>query len=149
MILVSRPPNTPTPSLIHTLDEDLLVFLRKPYVDSASAGYDPPVTIPTANNPETRDRLLAYACVVYDAFVTRQLPPRSVPFEHASLLLPLLELLHRLHPYNSPIALLLGCMYHHQNFTQRSLQINRHILRYDPQNVRPCPLLSGSLIGDI
>ena len=149
MILVSRPPNIPTPSLIHTLDEDLVAFLERPYEASTVAGGGLQVATPTANNPETRDRLLAYAYVVYDASVTCQLPSRSIPFEHASLLLPLLELLHGLHPYNSPIALLLGCVYHHHDSTQRSIQINRHILRYDPQNVRPCSPPSGSLIRGI
>ncbi|KAF9781160.1 hypothetical protein BJ322DRAFT_256213 [Thelephora terrestris] len=135
MILVSRPPTTPTPSPIHTLDDDLVAFLESPYVDNAAVAAGLPVATTTANNPETRDRLLAYACVMYDAFVTCQLPSQSIPSEHASLLLPLLELLHGCHPYNSPIALLLGCVYHHHNLYQRSLQMNRHILQYDPQNV--------------
>lgn len=139
MILVSRPPEVPTPSPIQTLDEDLVAFLQRPYEDDVTAGDDFQIATPTPSNPETRDRLLSYAYTVYDAFVTRQLPPQSIPSEHGALLLPLLELLHGLHPYNSPVALLLGCVYHHHNFVQRSLQINRHILQYDPDNVRSYP----------
>ena len=146
MILVSRPLNVPTPSQIHTLDEDLVIFLRWPYADDATVADNPPVAVLTAKNPETRDRLLDYAYVVYDTFVTRQLPQGSIPPAHASLLLPLMELLHGLHPYNSPIALLLGCVYHHYDLTQRSLKINRHILQHDPENVRLYSLRPGSLI---
>ena len=135
MILVSRPPNVPTPSPIQILDENLVGFLQRPYEDDATPG-DFPVATPAPNNPETRDRLLSYAYVVYDTSVTGQLPPQSIPPGHAALLLPLLELLHGLYPYNPPVALLLGCVYHHHNLVQRSLQINRHILRYDPGNVR-------------
>lgn len=127
MILVSRPSNVPTPSSVQTLDEDLVEFLQRPYEDDAA--------VPSLANPETRDRLLTYAYAVYDTFVTRQLPPRSIPHDHAALLLPLLELLHGLHPNNSPVALLLGCVYYHNNLMQRSLQLNSHILRYDPDNV--------------
>lgn len=136
MILVSRPSNVPTPSPIQTLDEDLVAFLQRPYEDDTAAD-DPPIVTLTPNNPETRDRLLAHAYAIYDTFVTRQLPSRSVPSDHAALLLPLLELLHELSPSNSPIALLLGCVYHHHNLIQRSLQINRRILQHDPHNVRP------------
>lgn len=136
MILVSRPTTVPTPSQIFALDGDLVEFLERPYEDVATTTSGPPVATPTAHNPEIRDRLLAYAYVVYDASVTRQLPQESIPPEHAALLLPLMELLHGLHPYNSSIALLLGCVYHHHDLTQRSLQINRHILQHDPENVR-------------
>lgn len=146
MILISRPPNVPTPSPIYALDEDLFAFLERPYEVAGSA---PPAATTAANNPETRDRLLAYAYVVYDAFTTRQLPPRSIPSEHASLLLPLLELLHGLHPYHSSIALLLGCVYHHHNLIQRSLEINRHILQHDPQNVCAHSLQSGQFIRSV
>lgn len=146
MILVSRPPNVPTPSQIHTLDADLVAFLQQPYDGDAAAASYPPVAPPTADNPETRDRLLAYAYVVYDTFVTRQLPQGSIPPEHEALLLPLMELMHGLNPYNPSIALLLGCVYHHQDLTQRSLQINRHILQHDPKNVRSRSLLFMSLI---
>lgn len=145
MILVSRPPDVPTPSSTQILGEDLAAFLQRPYENDTAAGGGSPITTPTPNDPETRDRLLAYAYAVYDVFITRQLPPQSIPPDHAVLLLPLLELLHGLHPYHSPIALLLGCVYHHNNLTQRGLQINRHILQYDPQNVRlhfPSPFLS-------
>jgi len=135
MILVSRPPTVPTPSPIKTLDEDLVTFLRRPYEGDATTG-DFPIATPAPNNPETRDRLLSYAYTVYDSSVTRQLPPHSIPPGHAAFLLPLLELLHGLHPYNTPVSLLLGCVYHHHDLVQRSLQINRHILRYDPDNVR-------------
>jgi len=136
MILVSRPSSIPTPSPIQTLDEDLVAFLQVPYEDDATTGGGFPVATPAPNNPETRDRLLSYAYALYDSYVTRQLPPQSVPPGHGALLLPLLELLHGLYPYNSPVALLLGCVYHYQDLVQRSLQINRHILRYDPGNVR-------------
>ena len=136
MILVSRPPNVSTPSPIQILAEDFVAFVQRPYMDDATAGGDLPITTPTPNNPETRDHLLSYAYVVYDASITQQLPPQSIPPGHAALLLPLLELLHGQHPYNSPVALLLGCVYHYHDLVQRSLQINRHILRYDPDNVR-------------
>lgn len=136
MILVSRPPDVPTPSSAQTLGEDLVAFLQRPYEDDPAAGGGFPVTTPTPRDPETRDRLLTYAYAVYDTFITRQLPSQSIPPDHAALLLPLLELLHGLYPYNSPISLLLGCVYHHHDLTQRSLQINRHILQYDPHNVR-------------
>lgn len=136
MILISRPPSVPTPSLIQILEEDLVAFLERPYENDATAGGDLPVETPAPNNPETRDRLLSYAYAVYDSSVTRQLPPQSTPPRHAALLLPLLELLHGLYPYNSPVALLLGCVYHYHDLFQRSLQINRHILQYDPDNVR-------------
>lgn len=145
MILVSRPPNVLTPSQIHTLDEELVAFLQWPYEVSAAAAGDPSVATPTANNPETRDRLLAYAYVIYDVAVTRQLPRGSIPLEHGALLLPLMELLHGLYPHNSPIALLLGCVYHHQDLKQRSLQINHHILQYDKDNVCSYSLLSEPL----
>jgi len=137
MILVSRPPDVPTPSSVQTLGEDLVAFLQRPYEDNTAAGGGFPITTPTPANPETRDRLLTYAYAVYDTFITRQLPPQSIPSDHAALLLPLLDLLHGLHPHDSPTALLLGCVYHHYDLTQRSLQISRHILQYDPQNVRP------------
>lgn len=144
MILVSRPSNVPTPSPIMTLDEDLADFLQRPYEDNIAIGGpgELPVTTSGPSNPETRDRLLAYAYVVYDTFVTRQLPQDSIPSGHASLLLPLLELLHGLYPYNTPIALLLGCVYHHHDLIQRALRINGHILQYDPTNVRSSSLLS-------
>lgn len=145
MIFVSRPPDVPTPSSTQTLDEDLVDFLQRPYEDNAATS-DFQTAIPTPNNPETRDRLLTYAYAVYDTFITRQLPPRSIPSDHAALLLPLLELLHGLYPYNSPVALLLGCVYHHQDLIQRSLEINHHILRYDPDNVRSCSLFHRLLI---
>ena len=135
MILVSRPLDEPTPSPAQTLDEDLVAFLQRPYEDDATIDGDPPIATPAPRDPQTRDRLLSYAYTVYDTFVTRELPVRSIPPNHAALLLPLLELLHGLSPYNSPIALLLGCVYHHQNLIQRSLDINHHILRYDPDNV--------------
>ena len=147
MILVSRPPNVPTPFPIHTLDDDLIAFLERPYETNAIADGGLPVTTTTPNNPETRDRLLAYAYLIYDAVVTRQLSQGSIPPGHSALLLPLMELLHGLHPHNSPIALLLGCVYHHYDLTQRSLEINSQILQYDPQNVRSrCSLLSRPLI---
>jgi len=139
MVLVSRPPDVPTPSPTQTLDEDLLDFLQRPYEDDAAAGGHPPIATLTLNSPQTKDRLLAYAYAVYDTFVTRQLPTRSIPPDHAALLLPLLELLHGLYSYDSPVALLLGCVYHHHDLPQRSLQINRHILQYDPNNVRSHP----------
>ena len=142
MILVSRPPSIAVPPSIQTLDEDLAAFLQRPYQDDATAGGNPPIATPALTNPATRDRLLSYAYAVYDTFVTCQLPLRSIPPDHAALLLPLLELLHGLHPYNSPVALLLGCVYHHNDLIQRSLQINHHILRYDPDNVRLYPPLS-------
>lgn len=135
MILVSRPPNMSTLSPTQTLDEDIIAFLQRPYEDDTTAGGDFPIATPAPNNPQTRDRLLSYAYAVYDTFVTRELPVRSIPPDHAALLLPLLELLHGLYPYNSPTALLLGCVYHHHNLIQRSVQINRHILQYDPENV--------------
>lgn len=136
MYLVSRPSNVPTPSPVRTLDEDLAAFLQRPFEGDATAGDGFPIAIPAASNPETRDRLLSYAYAVYDTFVTRQLPLRSIPPGHAALLLPLLELLHGLHPYDSPVALLLGCVYHYHDLVQRSVQVNRHILQYDPGNVR-------------
>ena len=138
MIIASRPPDVPAPSPVQTLDEDLDAFLQGPYRDHTVAGSSP-VAPPTADNPEFRDRLLAYAYGIYDTFVTRQLPHQSIPPHHAVLLLPLLELLHQSHPYNSPIALLLGSVYYHQDLTQRCLQINNHILQYDPHNVPPYP----------
>lgn len=141
MILVSRPSNIPTPSPVQTLDEDLAAFLQRPYEDGTTAGGFP-IATPAPNNPETRDRLLSYAYAVYDTFVMRQLPSQSIPSEHAALLRPLLELLHGLYPYNSPVALLLGCVYHYQNLSQRGLEINRNILRHDPDNVRSYPPLS-------
>lgn len=136
MILISRPPNVPTPSPVFTLDEDLAAFLQRPYEDNPAADSDHPSTTLGPTNSETRDRLLAYAYVVYDTFVTRQLPLQSIPSGHASLLFPLLELLHGLYPHNTPIALLLGCVYHHHDLVQRGLRINRHILQCDPENVR-------------
>ena len=141
MILISRPPNIPTPSPILTLDEDLDAFLQRPYEDDSTIGGDPPVTTVRPRDPEIRDRLLAYAYVVYDTFVTRQLPPQSIPSGHISLLLPLLELLHGLHPYNTDISLLLGCVYHHHDLIQRALRINGNILQNDPQNVSLYSLL--------
>lgn len=146
MILISRPPDIPTPSPIQTLDDDLVAFLQRPYEDNiALAGGDFPIVIPALNNPETKNRLLRYAYVLYDVFVTGQLPTRSVPFEHASLLLPLLELLHGTYPYDSPVALLLGCVYHYHDYTQRSLQVNLHILQHTPDNVRSCSPFSQLL----
>jgi hypothetical protein len=142
MILVSRPSNIPTPSPVQTLDGDLAAFLQRPYEDDAAVGHGFPIATPAPNNPETRDRLLSYAYAVYDTFVTRQLPSGLIPSEHAALLLPLLQLLYGLYPYNSPVALLLGCVYHHHNMIQRGLEINRHILRHDPDNVRSYPPLS-------
>lgn len=145
MILVSRPPNAPIPSPAQALDEDIVAFLQRPYEDDATGDF--PIATPAPKNPQTRDRLLTYAYTVYDTFVTRELPVRSIPLDHAALLLPLLELLHGLYPYNSSIALLLGCVYHYHNLLQRSLQINRHILQYDPDNVCPySSLLDVSLI---
>lgn len=148
MILTSRPSNVPSPSPILTLDEDLVAFLQRPFEDSPASGGSPPVTTLGPSNPEIRDRLLAYAYVIYDTLVTRQLPLQSIPSGHASLLLPLLELLNGLYPYDTPTALLLGCVYSHNDMAQRSLRINHHILQYDPENVRSCSLLSGSLIRD-
>lgn len=147
MNLISRPPNVPSPFPIHALDDDLIAFLERPYEENAAAGSGLPVATTTPNSPETRDRLLAYAYLIYDAVVTRQIPQGSIPPGHSALLLPLMELLHELHPHNPPIALLLGCVYHHYDLTQRSFEINSHILQYDPQNVRSrCSLLSRSLI---
>jgi hypothetical protein len=136
MILISRPSNVPTPSPILTLDEDLVAFLQRPYENNRAGVGVPLLTTPGPSNPETRDRLLAYAYVIYDTFVTQQLPPQSIPPGHTSLLLPLLELLHGLHPYDTPIALLLGCVYNHHDLVQRGLRINGHVLQYDPANVR-------------
>jgi len=147
MILISRPSDVPTPFPIHSLDDDLIAFLERPNEDNAAAGGGLQATTTTPNNPETRDRLLAYAYLIYDAAVTRQLPQGSIPPGHSALLLPLMELLHALHPHNSPIALLLGCVYYHYDLTQRSIDINGHILQYDPQNVRSCCYIpSRSLI---
>ncbi|KAF9645541.1 TPR-like protein [Thelephora ganbajun] len=135
MILISRPPDVPTPPPIQTLDDDLIAFLQRPYEDGVTTGGDFSIANLAPSNPVTRDRLLGYAYAVYDTFVSRQFPTRSTPSAHTALLLPLLELLHGLHPHNSPVALLLGCVYHHHNLIQRSLQINRHILQHDPDNV--------------
>lgn len=146
MILISRPSDVPTPSPILTLGEDIAALLQRPYEDNPAAGDDPSVMISGPSNPETRDRLLAYAYVVYDTSVTRQLPPQSIPSGHASLLLPLLELLHGLYPYNTPISLLLGCVYYHHDLVQRGLWINGHILQYEPGNVRSYSLLYVSWI---
>ena len=146
MILVSRPPDVPTPSPVQTLDEDLDAFLQGPFQGDPAAAGGFRITTTAPNDPEFRGRLLSYAYGVYDTFVTRQLPQQSIPPHHAVLLLPLLELLHELHPHNSPIALLLGSVYYHQDLPQRCLQINNHILQYDPQNVRSRPPL---LVDDL
>ena len=146
MIIVSRPPDVPTPSPVQTLDDDLDDFLQGSCRGPAAAGSFP-IATQTLNNPEFRDRLLAYAYGIYDTFVTRQLPDQSIPPHHTVLLLPLLELLHESHPSNSSIALLLGSVYYHQDFTQRCLQINNHILQYEPHNVHfyPSPSLKYDL----
>lgn len=136
MILVSRPPDIPSPSPIKTLDDDLAAFLERPYEDNAASAGGFPFATPALSNPETKHRLLTYAYVLYDCFVTGQLPTRSIPSDHAALLLPLLELLHGSYPHDSPVALLLGCVYHYHDSTQRSLQINLNILQYDPGNAR-------------
>jgi hypothetical protein len=139
MIIVSRPLDVPTPSPFPTLDEDLDGFLRAPYRNHPAADGGPPVITPTPNDPEFLGRLLSYAYGIYDTFVTRQLPHQSIPSHHAVLLRPLLEVLYESHPSNSSIALLLGSVYYHQDLAQRCLQINNHILQYDPQNVRSYP----------
>ena len=133
--LASRPSDMPTPAPVQPLGEDLVEFLRKPQESSTSADGNPLLMSP-ATDPGIRDRLLAYAYTVYDTSITHQLPPESVLAGHGALLLPLLELLHELRPYDTPIALLLGCVYCHYDLTQRSLQINHDILQYDPHNVR-------------
>lgn len=146
--IASRPSDVPTPAPAQPLDEDLVAVLQRPYDRSTSTDGSSLLTSP-ASDPGTRDRLLAYAYAVYDASVTHQLPPGSVPSEHGVLLQPLLELLHRLHPYHPPIALLLGCVYSHHDLTQRSLQINRSILQYDPHNVRSHLLSSSADLGSM
>ena len=144
----SRPSDTPIPAPAQPLGEDLVDFLRSPYESSALADGRSLLMGP-ANDPGTRDRLLAHAYTVYDASVTHQLPPESVLAGQAALLLPLLEHLHGLHPYDTPIALLLGCVYCHHDLTQRSLEINRDILRHDPHNVRSRLLFSCLLIREL
>lgn len=128
----SRPSDVPAPAPARPLGEDLVTLLMCPTSD-----------------PGTRDRLLAHAYTIYDTSVTHQLPPELALAEHGALLLPLLELLHGLHPHDTPIALLLGCVYCHHDLTQRSLQINRGILRYDPHNVRSHLLFSCLLIRKV
>jgi len=146
MILVSRPPDISTPSPIHTLDDDLVAFLQRPYEDNATPGGNLPIVTLTLSNPETKNRLLKYAYVLYDGFVTGQLPTQSIPPDHAPLLLPLLELLHGTYPQDSPVALLLGCVYHYHNLAQRSLQINLRILQHDLENARSCYPFSWLLV---
>jgi hypothetical protein len=61
--------------------------------------------------------------------------PEGPAAAHASMLLPLLELLHGLDPSHLQTALLLGCVYHRQGLHQRALGVNRELLERYPNNV--------------
>ena len=139
-VLISRLRGQKYPPPIPTLG-NLEHFLAKPFERqprSTNVRFpESSFPVPGPLDPTKRDGLLSYAYSLYDAFVTGESPagPDGPVTAHASMLLPLLELLHGLDPGHLQTALLLGCVYHRQGLHQRALDVNRELLERYPNNV--------------
>jgi len=139
-VLISRLRGQKYPPPIPTLG-NLEHFLAKPFEGQPQSTHgrlpESSFPVPGPLDPTKRDGLLSYAYSLYDTFVTGESPagPDGPVAAHASMLLPLLELLHGLDSSHLQTALLLGCVYHRQGLHQRALDVNRELLERYPSNV--------------
>jgi hypothetical protein len=129
------PPPIPT---LGNLERYLEKPFEKPPQSRGAQLLESSFPAPGPLDPTKRDGLLSYAYSLYDTFVTSETPPGpdGPVAAHAPKLLPLLELLHGLDPSHLQTALLLSCVYYHQEMHQRALDVNRVLLEEYPNNVR-------------